>query len=357
MSTEKKQKVLVAMSGGVDSAVAALLALRMGYDCTGVTMRLIPDGGSLHCACDDGKNIYEDSFTAAERAAKMLGIPHQVLDFRDEFETKVIRPFIGSYLNGSTPNPCIDCNTSIKFSMLYKYALENGFEKLVTGHYAKIVTDGEYLRLARAAHPEKDQSYFLYRLQPDTLLNILFPLGNLSKKEVRDIALEANLECAERGESQDICFIPEDGHAAFIEDYLGEPLVEGVFVDSKGRVLGRHSGISHFTIGQRKGLGIALGKPVFVKEIRPRTNEVVLADEEELFVSQIELEEVLLYSDLIPRAQAVIRYRAKPVWADIKQEQDGRLFVSFDKPVRAPAKGQAAVLYFGDIIIGGGRII
>ena len=362
------------MSGGVDSSVAALLAQRMGYDCTGVTMRLIPDDGLLRCACNDGKDSCNDrkdpcndsivtarsgsdeAVRSAERVAGALGIPHLVFDFRREFEAKVIRPFVDSYMNGSTPNPCIDCNAGIKFGLLYEYAKMHGFDKLATGHYARIVSDGRGIRLARAAHTGKDQSYFLYRLSPEILSGVLFPLGDLNKDEVRNMAKEAELECAERSDSQDICFIPEEGHAAFIEGYLGGSLGEGDFVDASGNVLGRHKGISRYTVGQRKGLGIALGRPVFVKEIRPGTNEIILSDEEDLFTDKIELEDVVLYADKPVRPQVMIRYRAEPVWAEIESESDGHLQVGFDKPVRAPARGQSAVLYFGDIVIGGGRI-
>ena len=357
----KRQKALIAMSGGVDSSVAALLAQRMGYDCTGVTMRLIPDDGLLRCAREDGEEVCNDeAVRSAERVAGALGMPHLVLDFRSEFDAKVIRPFVESYMKGSTPNPCIDCNICIKFGLLYEYAKDHGFDKLVTGHYVKIVSDGGDIRLARAVHKDKDQSYFLYRLSQDKLSGVLFPLGDLNKEEVRNLAKEAGLECAERSDSQDICFIPEEGHAAFIEGYLGGSLGEGAFVDTSGKVLGRHGGISRYTIGQRKGLGIALGRPVFVKEIRPGTNEIVLSDEEDIFVSKIELEDVMLYTDELTRSQVMIRYRAEPVWAeinDINIEAEGNMQVVFDKPVRAPAKGQSAVLYSGDIVIGGGRIV
>ena len=336
------------MSGGVDSAVAALLAKRMGYECEGVTMKLYGD-----CI-------------GAGRAAEALMIKHREVDFSREFQKRVIEPFICSYEAGETPNPCIGCNTYIKFGMLYEYALSEGFDKLVTGHYARIEEgpDGA-LRLKRAADVKKDQSYFLYGLDYERLRHILFPLGGLTKQEVRGIAAEAGLPNAKKRESQDICFVPDGGHARFIAGYRGFQSAGGDFVDTEGRVLGRHGGIERFTIGQRKKLGITLGRPVFVKEIRPNTGEVVLADEEEIFVSRIGLTDVNWLSGerdmkgsaaAAMRVSIAIRYNAKPVQATIKAGDGGRILAEFDEPARAPAKGQAAVMYDGEYVIGGGKI-
>ena len=349
MNTEKKPRALIAMSGGVDSSVAVLLAKQLGYDCVGATMSLMNTA--------EGDNGGETARNSA-RIAEALGIPHQTLDFCDVFNKEVISPFVESYKKGETPNPCVDCNIRIKFGFLYEYALSQGFDKLVTGHYAGIVKDaGGELRLSKAGDSKKDQSYFLYGITPEKLSHILFPLCDLSKKDVRKIAAEANLECANRGESQDICFIPEGNHMAFIESYTGKASVPGNFVDMSGNILGPHGGISRYTVGQRKGLGIALGRPVFVKEIRVETNEIVLADENEVFSSRIEIENIVLHTGLPAAAEVMIRYRAKPVRAEIEKKTEGRLALLFNKPVRAPAKGQSAVLYDGDFVIGGGKIV
>ena len=334
MSGGEKPKALIAMSGGVDSSVAALLTMRAGYECTGLTMKLFADTKGV------------------ESVADSIGIPHKIVDFQDEFRSHVIEPFVGSYEIGETPNPCVTCNTSIKFGLLYDYALAEGFDKLVTGHYARI----EGSRLLRAVYAKKDQSYFLYGIPKERLGNILFPLGELSKKEARAIAAEAGLENAHSAESQDICFVPGGKHAEFIAGYRGSVSKGGTFVDTHGRILGRHAGIERFTIGQRRGLGIAVGHPIFVKEIRPKTREVVLADEYELFVSHISIGEVNLFTDVPGRAEVMIRYNAKPAQAEISAGPDGSLIAEFDEPVRAPARGQAAVLYDGYYVIGGGSI-
>ena len=349
-------KAMVAMSGGVDSSVAALLARREGYECAGATMKLVRD-------------VDEE----AARVAALLGMPHHVLDFTAEFRANVIEPFVAAYENGATPNPCVLCNTRIKFGTLLDQAARMGFGKLVTGHYARIVPmpDGS-CRLARAADKDKDQSYFLYGLTQGQLARTLFPLGELTKGEVRAAAAEAGFANADRRESQDICFVAEGGYADFIEGYRGRASMKGDFVDTDGRVLGRHSGIAHYTIGQRKGLGVALGYPAFVKEIRPETGEVVLAAAEELFSSGIMIAGANLSPGVFAgpggggcgdgvggglRVQVMIRYNAKPVWATVRQGTDGLLAAEFDEPVRAPARGQAAVMYDGDFVAGGGTIV
>jgi len=364
---------MVAMSGGVDSSVAALLAMRMGYDCTGVTMKLFEEDGG-----------------GAARVAASLGIPHIMIDFTNEFRENVIEPFVSSYEVGATPNPCVDCNIRLKFGLLFDYARDRGFDKLITGHYAKIVQDAEgssgglggvrHYRLCRAADTDKDQSYFLYGIEPEKLVHIEFPLGGLTKNETRAFAAEAGFENADAKESQDICFVGEGGHAGFIESFRGMPPAPGNFVDTSGRVLGRHGGIVRYTIGQRKGLGYAAGRPVFVKEIRPETDEVVLADEEEIFASRIEITDVRWQScgspwrgcgfpaepgapdapdaSTVPFwAEIMIRYKARPAWAAVSPLPGGNLLAVFDEPVRAPAGGQSAVLYDGDLVVGGGRIV
>ena len=413
MSVGSKAKVLVAMSGGVDSSVAALLALRMGYDCTGVTMKLIsdrtgseganPGGDSLKCvngtgggpgnadgsdsgpgnADADRSDSVPGGADAAEQVSAALGIPHLTIDLTGEFREHVIEPFVSEYEAGATPNPCVWCNNRIKFGLLYEYALEKGFDILATGHYARILQGpgGEY-RLARATDAARDQSYFLHGIKKESLAHIIFPLGGISKAEVRALAAEAGFANAQAEESQDICFVREGGHAGFIRDYRGKAALPGNFVDAAGKVLGRHNGVARYTIGQRKKLGIALGRPVFVKEIRSETNEVVLADEGEVYADRIEIAGFNWLIDTVAntvdntgentgantspgenvrrinalRASIMIRYRAAPAWATIEINADGSLSAVFDKPVRAPAKGQAAVLYDGDLVIGGGRI-
>ena len=334
MNTDKKPRALIAMSGGVDSSVAALLAMRMGYECVGVTMKLYAEA------------------EGAGRVADQLNIRHITVDFSDGFRKFVVEPFVASYGAGETPNPCTLCNRYIKFGLLYDYALANGFDKLVTGHYAKI----EGSRLCRAADLRKDQSYFLYGLAPEKLGLIMFPLGDMTKDEVRALAAEAGFENAGARESQDICFIPEGGYAEFISNYRAAPGKAGNFVDGEGRVLGRHCGIERYTIGQRRGLGIAVGHPIFVKEIRPDTGEIVLADEHDLFASRIVIADVNLLSEMPDRADIMIRYNAKPSRASVRLTESGTIAAEFDGPVRAPAKGQAAVMYDGNYVIGGGRI-
>jgi len=349
MSGGVKPRALIAMSGGVDSSVAALLAMRMGYECEGVTMDLFGDSGG------------------AERVAGAMGIPHKSIDLSEEFRERVIEPFVSSYEGGRTPNPCTLCNTYIKFGRLYEHMLAGGFDKLVTGHYARIEIgpDGAH-RLARAFDVSKDQSYFLYGLTREKLEHILFPLGGLTKREVRGLASEAGLESAERRDSQDICFLQGGGHAGFITAYRGKPPAGGEFVDGAGRALGRHGGIERYTIGQRKGLGMSFGRPLFVKEIRPETREVVLADEDDVFASRVSIADVNWLTKSLPgtdeeqnknfRAKIMIRYNTKPVWAKVSPAGDRRVLAEFDTPVRAPAKGQAAVMYDGEVVLGGGRI-
>ena len=346
MSGGKKPRAMIAMSGGVDSSVAALLTKAAGYECVGLTMKLFPDTQDI---------------ASAKLAADKLGIEHRAVDFSSEFQERVIEPFIAAYESGETPNPCVTCNSEIKFGRLIEYAKAEGFDRLITGHYAGIYTgpDGA-CRLKRAKDATKDQTYFLFRLTPDKLRHLLFPLGGLTKKEVRAMAEEAGLPVFDKSESQDICFIPDGDHADFIAARRGTPPAIGDFVDTAGRVLGRHGGIERYTIGQRKGLGVALGRPVFVKEIRKDSGQVVLAGEEEVFASRIELSDVNMQAEeatLPMRVQVMIRYNAKPAWATVRPGPDESLIVEFDEPVRAPAKGQSAVMYDGDLVIGGGRIV
>ncbi|MDR3363409.1 MAG: tRNA 2-thiouridine(34) synthase MnmA [Clostridiales Family XIII bacterium] len=353
-----KPKALIAMSGGVDSSVAALLPQRMGYDCVGATMKLF-ENEDIGERSDRPCCSLADASDAA-RVAAALSMPHYVFDFTEAFRVDVIDRFASSYEAGATPSPCIDCNTYLKFGRLFERARTMGFDKIVTGHYARICpgANGRYT-LERAADLQKDQTYFLYTMTQELLAHTLFPLGPLHKRETRAIAAEAGFANAEKRESQDICFVASGDYAGFIEAYRGRAFKPGNFVDTSGRALGRHGGIERYTIGQRKGLGIALGRPVFVKEIRPDANEVVLAEEAEVFASSIEIQGVNLIAAPRPfpeRAQIMIRYNARLVWAAVAPLPGGGLRAVFDEAVRAPAKGQAAVLYDGGRVIGGGRI-
>jgi tRNA-specific 2-thiouridylase len=357
-------KALIAMSGGVDSSVAALLTMRAGYECVGVTMKLFEneDAGEPQ----DRPCCSLSGAADAARVCADLKIPHYVFDFTEEFRQEVIERFAGAYERGETPNPCIDCNEFLKFGRLLDRARQMGFDKVVTGHYA-VIKDG--CRLMRAADTAKDQTYFLYSMTPDQLRHVDFPLGALTKPEVRAIAAEAGFVTAKKAESQDICFVTKGGYAAFIEGYRGKAAVPGSFVDTEGHRLGEHRGIMHYTVGQRKGLGVALGRPVFVKEIRPETNEVVLTDEAEIFSERIEVANINWIGaedrplSRLSRAEVAIRYGAVPAPATIcadpgaPEPDAGRAYIVFDAPVRAPAKGQAAVFYIGNEVLGGGRII
>ncbi|MDR3304451.1 MAG: tRNA 2-thiouridine(34) synthase MnmA [Clostridiales Family XIII bacterium] len=355
-----KGRAMIAMSGGVDSSVAALLMRDAGYACVGVTMKLFANE-------DVGENADRPCCSLADagdaaRVAAGLGLPHYVFDFTEDFRREVVERFISSYEGGETPNPCIDCNDFLKFGKLLSRARAMEFDVLATGHYARICFDGERERwlLKRAADTEKDQTYFLYTMTQEQLAHTSFPLGGLVKAETRAIAAKAGFVNAKKAESQDICFVRSGDYAGFAEAYAGRVSPPGDFVDEAGRVLGRHKGIIRYTIGQRRGLGMAFGRPMYVCGIRAETNEVVLADEAAVFAKGIELRDVNLIAvsriDRPLRADVMIRYGARPAAATAAPAGEGRLRIEFDEPVRAPAKGQAAVLYEGDVVIGGGRI-
>lgn len=337
------------MSGGVDSSVAALWLLERGHEVEGVTFRL-----------------FGEDRTAEEDAAavcRALGIRHRTADYRDEFERAVVSPFVQSYLDGRTPNPCIFCNRSIKFGRFLEESLAAGFDAIATGHYARIerMADGR-ARLLQAEDRKKDQSYVLYMLPQEALSRVVLPLGVLSlpKDEIRAMAGRAGLPVAERPDSQDICFIPDGNHAAFILGRTGEPPKEGRFVLADGTVAGRHGGVFRYTVGQRKGLGVSLGKPAFVRKIDPKTGDILLtADERELFCRTLFLSKVCLCQDGLSfplRAGVRIRYSHREQAAEISLLPDGGGRVLFDQPQRAPTPGQAAVFYFGEEVLGGGTI-
>lgn len=353
------EKALIAMSGGVDSSVAAYLCVKQGYDCIGATMKLYENDDIITkektcCSLSD----IEDARSVAIR----LGFPYYVFNFKGEFEEKVIDNFIDNYLKGKTPNPCIECNRSLKFKKMMTRAKELNIDYVVTGHYVRREYDensGRYL-LKKAVDSSKDQSYVLYSLTQEELKHTLFPLGEYTKSEIREIASEQGFLNADKSDSQDICFVPDGNYSAFIEKRLGEPCKKGNFVDKDGNILGTHQGIIRYTIGQRKGLGIALGKPVFVNDIRPETNEVVIGDEKDLYKRSLIADNINLISidkiDKPIKLKAKIRYSKSEQPATVYQKDD-KLFVEFDEPQRAITKGQAVVLYDEDTVVGGGTII
>ena len=364
--------IFAAMSGGVDSSAVAVLLQRAGYRVTGATMRLYRPGmrvdGNGHFTMDavDAPTSLpcgSDADVADARAVcDALGIGHKVYDMGEAFCRSVIGDFVKEYEAGATPNPCIVCNKHLKFGALLDACLMDGADGIATGHYARVRYDGgsgRYL-LLRAADAEKDQSYVLWQLSQETLSQVILPLGDLRKADIRAIATEMGLPTAHKSDSQDICFVPDGDYAAFLCRYTGRVPTPGDYVDETGRVLGRHKGIIHYTVGQRKGLGIALGAPMFVKSKDAATGRVVLAGNDALFARQVTVDEVNLIAvdriDAPLRCEVKIRYAAKPAAAILHPTEGGRMLMEFDEPQRAPAAGQSAVFYDGDTVIGGGII-
>ena len=355
-----KVKVTVAMSGGVDSSVAAFLLMRDGYDCIGATMKLFynEDVGLSRehtcCSLDD----VEDARTVC----RGLGIPYFVYNFSDRFRHDVIDRFVAAYETGRTPNPCIDCNRYLKFDTLYRRSREMMCDYVATGHYARVGFDEKSGRwqLMRAVDRDKDQSYVLYSLTQDELAHTLFPLGELTKPEVRAIAEAEGFVNARKHDSQDICFVTDGKYGDFIEGYTGKTYPPGDFVDADGRVLGRHRGIIRYTVGQRKGLGLSFPQPMYVSAVDVKTNTVTLTPDEGLYKSSLTAHDINLIS--VPeigepmRVMAKIRYRQHERPATVTQTDEDTIEVVFDEPQRAVTGGQAVVLYDGDVVVGGGTI-
>jgi len=354
-----KKKALIAMSGGVDSAVAALLTKQMGFDCIGITMRLFSndDAGVSQKSCCSLEDAAD-----AEQAANRLGIPFYVFNLAEDFKKQVIERFVSGYQQGSTPNPCIDCNRYIKFERLFSRASQLGMDYVVTGHYAQIEYDtaSERFLLKKAVDVSKDQSYVLYAMTQDQLRRTMFPLGGMTKAEARKIAASHGFANAKKPDSQDICFVRDGDYASFITQYTGKDCQEGEFLDKSGRVLGRHKGHIRYTVGQRKGLGIALGKPMYVCAKNPEQNTVTLCDGSELFTHAFYAQDFNWISINVPasaiRVKARVRYSQREQWATAQVSGD-RVRIEFDAPQRAIAKGQAVVLYDEDIVVGGGTIV
>lgn len=350
------QRVLVGMSGGVDSSAAAALLLDAGVETAGVTLRLYDGAAEERMRCGSSR---EERDAAAVAAA--LGIPHTVAAFREAFAAAVIAPFIEEYRVGRTPNPCVVCNRRIKFGVMLDYALGQGFTHIATGHYVRRQTDpvsGREL-LLRPADLKKDQTYMLYTLSQHQLAHALFPLGELQKTEVRRYAEEKGLISAKKPDSQDICFVPDGDYAGFIERYTGKACPPGLYVDREGNPLGRHGGVIRYTIGQRKGLGIALGRPMFVLEKDAASGRVVLGEEAFLFSRRVAVESVNLIAlerlEAPLRVCAKLRYGQSPQPATLFPEEDGAV-LEFDAPQRAATPGQSAVFYDGEVVVGGGII-
>lgn len=351
-----KKKAIVAMSGGVDSSVSALLMLEKGYDCMGMTMRLFDSKelGIPERSTDDAAD--------AKAVCDRLGMPHTSCNFQQEFKCHVISPFVSAYEKGRTPNPCIYCNRHLKFGKILEEAQQLGYDYIVTGHYARIVYDQDKKRylLRKAADAAKDQSYVLYNMTQEQLAHTIFPLGELTKPQVRELAEKHGFSNAHKGDSQDICFIPDGDYASFIERRRGRKFPPGNFIDENGQVLGRHKGIIHYTVGQRKGLGLALPQPMYVKAIDVKANAVILTTNSGLFTTKVVAKSInLIDCDKITeprRVKARIRYHQQEQWATVIQPDDDTLELEFDEPQRAITKGQSLVMYDGDFVVGGGII-
>ncbi|ACA56151.1 tRNA 2-thiouridine(34) synthase MnmA [Clostridium botulinum] len=353
-----KKKVLVGMSGGVDSSVAAYLLKEQGYEVIGVTMQIWQDDEEF--IEKEGGCCSLSAVADARRVANKIGIPFYVMNFKDAFKRNVIDYFVDEYMEGRTPNPCITCNKFIKFSSFLDKAMAMGIDYVATGHYAIIEKHNDRYIIKKSEDDKKDQTYALYNLTQFQLERTLMPCGQYKKSKIREIAKEIGLRVHNKKDSEEICFIPDNDHGRYIKNRFPNKVREGNFVDKQGNVLGRHKGIVYYTIGQRKGLGIAFGKPMYVVDINPFRNEVVLGDLEDLLNTELIAKDI----NYIPfdtlkepmEVEAKIRYSQTPSKAIITPIEDGRVRVNFQEKQRAITKGQSVVFYKDDLLIGGGII-
>jgi tRNA-specific 2-thiouridylase len=366
---DRKGKAVIAMSGGVDSSVAAALMKERGFECVGVTLKLFTgiDGAAdgSRGSCPGTRSPYRGCCSLADvndarDVAYRLGMPHYVLNFSGDFREAVIRRFVETYERGATPNPCIDCNRYIKFTGLLQRARQIGYDAVVTGHYARIEKAGDRFLLKKALDNKKDQSYVLYCLSQDQLAHTFFPLGDMTKEETRNIAQARGFLNAEKQESQDICFVPDGDYGRFIEQYRGRPSAGGSVIDGAGNILGRHRGLIRYTIGQRRGLGLSFSRPMYVTAKSAADNTLTLGPENSLYAKSLLAEGLnLIVSaelDKPIRVKVKTRYLQAEQWAVAEQTGADELRVEFDHPQRAITAGQAVVLYDGDLVVGGGTI-
>ena len=356
-----KKKVVVGMSGGVDSSVAAWLLLQQGYEVIGVTMQIWQDEEE-EIQQENGGCCGLSAVDDARRVAWKLGIPYYVMNFKEEFREHVMDYFVGEYLCGRTPNPCIACNRYVKWESLLQRSMTIGADYIATGHYAQVerLDNGRYA-LKKSVTAAKDQTYALYNLTQDQLAHTLMPVGAYTKDEIRQMAEKIGLSVAHKPDSQEICFIPDHDYAKFIEENTGEKPDSGNFVDRSGKVIGRHEGITHYTVGQRKGLNLSMGHPVFVTELRPDTNEVVIGEAEDVFTDHLICDKLnwMAIDGLNGKTMQVtakIRYSHKGAPCEIREIGEDQVECQFAGNVRAVTPGQAVVFYDGDYVVGGGTI-